>query len=36
MEKELEAKLDLIIKELKEINGSLKAMASKEMDFNYV
>ncbi len=36
MEKELEAKLDLIIKELKEINGALKAMASKEMNFNYV
>ena len=29
-------KLDKIIKELKEINGTLKAMASKEMNFNYV
>ena len=36
MDKELDAKLDLIIKELKEINGTLKAIASKEMDFNYV
>ncbi len=36
MEKELEAKLDLVIKELKVMNGSLKAIASKEMDFNYV